>query len=225
MAYPVINEEIVKLAKFDDDFHSTFARADNLVRESIDEINRIKLLLVEIKKRYSSLLVEHDILVEKIKKMREIARQNSTPAHSCNENDDGEFGGYDSDGQFDYGTPPSVKAMVKLGHINGDIKSVSDKITRLYSQIDTIKRRIMEHTTPYTTVLQFAQTITDEMSDATKQIADEVFCWSKIRCGICTYHQRNKCIYGSNCTKAHVPVMAGYPYIRHHVYTNMALHM
>lgn len=207
-----ITEEVTKLVKFDNDFRRIFAETNANVTRIVTVIEKVKAHLVELKEKRRVLIEQQHTLIAKIKTMRETVHQDET--HTW-EDDGGEFGGYDSDGQFEYGTCPSIKAMVKLSTILTRIKCVSDEISGSYSQIDRMRKQILEVTATYRWNMHFARFVAEDMSDETNEIAKNVFCWSNIGCGICTHHQRGKCIYGPNCKKAHLPIMAGYPYIRH----------
>lgn len=221
MAFSRVPEEITVLSKFDDEFHATYTRVNYAVSALVREMEQTKVRLYELKKRRNELVFNQRMLINKIQNMRDVAR---TVVNSA-ENDNGEFGGYDSDSEFDYGTRPSIKAMVRLGSIKSDIKHVADEITKLYKRLDSIRQQITEKTIPYQKVLRASRTVMDNMSEITKQIAGDVFCWGKICCGVCIYHQKNKCVYGTNCRKAHVPIVCGFPHVRHHMYTDSSAYM
>lgn len=222
------HDEMNRLADFDDMFYRTVADVDRSIRSHVVEFERVKALLVGSKKTRDRLLAEQYQLVSKIRQIRETARSlsevSSRPA-SRSENDMEEFNGYDSDGKFEYGTRPSVKAMVKLRTILASIRTVNVDIADLSNQLDAIREQVREPIATYVNVIRSAHSVTGGMSNDSKCVARDVFCWGKIECGICTHHQLNKCIYGENCRKAHIPILYGYPLVTHQMYTDPSLYV
>lgn len=222
------HDEITQLADFDDMFHRTFDKVDRSIRSKVVEFERVKTLLISFKQTRTGLFVDQHQLVAKIKQIRETAKIVSDASARLAprpENDMGEFDGYDSDCEFEYGTRPSVKAMVKLRKILANIRDVDVKITDLYSQLDTIRETVHDPISSYVNVIRSAHSVTRGMSIDSQCVARDIFCWAKIECGICTHHQRNKCIYGENCRKAHIPILNGYPLVTHQMYTDPSLYV
>lgn len=214
-----VDDEINVLANFDLLFNSTFANVDSSIREGVVEFERVNSLLVELKKKLYTFIRKEQHLVEKIKKIREE-----------HENDEGEFGGYDSGfdsdcGWFEYGTCPSVKAMRKLAKTSANIRDIRDKINECYIQLTNVHTEIQTKVTPYVQVIRSAHSITDGMSHESKQIAEAVFCWGKIGSGICTHHQRGKCKFGIKCRKAHIPIIQGKSRLNYSAYTSPSLYI
>ena len=218
-------DRMMTLSNFDRVFLQTVNTVNKSIGQLGAEINSIKIRLTESRKARQALFDKKFALIARIKEIRATVTDFSP---GCGEDDDGEFNGYESDGGwFEYGTPPSVKAMVELSRVNSSIASTNSQMSTLRTQIDSLRSQITTRITEYVAILRRGRVLVGGLCETDKNVARDIFCWGKLQSGICTHHQCGKCSFGEMCRKAHIPIIcsvSGYPAL-YLTYTEPRLYM